>query len=875
MSSSQIQTQSSTLLGHPTGLFTLFFAEMWERFSYYGMRALLVFYMIKGFLGYSDNDAYAVYGAYTALVYATPFIGGMLADHLLGARRAVVLGGLLMAAGHLAMTVENETVFFIALALLICGNGFFKPNISTIVGGLYPKGSAKKDTGFTIFYMGINLGAAMSPILCGYIGETYGWHYGFGLATVGMLIGVAVFVAPTRLTQLLILGGALSTAIAMPMLQDTLLQLAVRIFMALALAVAGVIAFAALGRGGLPERAGTAPSEKRLTDPALPKLRENIVSYYLAIIAAIFILQHVTAPSSLEAWMLAGLGGVAIVLPWVSARSAVYVGVAGAIPTIVLLVRRSEVAGLLLLGFGALAFGSLLREALRANKIERERMYVVLILMFFSMLFWAFFEQAGSSVNNFTDRNIDRVFEQRTIAEEEVGSMLTFRVPPRVDRAKNPRLADLPLLSQEQLGYRCDDEVFDRIDRAKQRQDAEKGQTTEKSDQTGPDEQWLPRLTQAIETLLKEKKEDPPELESDKQVVSVSVSPPKILEDGEQKLVYTFGRAGPTTEPLTVRFKISGTAKAKDNYTQAGAASYGTASGTVKFSAGVESATLTIDPQPDNTVEGNETIVLTVVPGAGYRPGDPSEATGTIENDDKFFTMTHLAILRDEAAKEDAGDEDKTITWTITPAHVGMGVGGAEIPASEFQAANPIFILLFGLVFSGLWAFLGALRLEPSTAVKFALGLMQLGLAFGAFWYGAHLAADQRGMVAMFWLLLGYLLQTTGELCLSPVGLSMVTKLSPTRIVSTVMGAWFLATAFSNYLAGMIATFTGVVHEGEGEQMIPAPVDTVHLYGDVFGVIALTAIASGLICLALAPLLTRWTHPEIDADEATGEMAKA
>src|SRR5688572_11022644 len=208
--SPQSAVQHETLLGHPVGLYTLFFAEMWERFSYYGMRALLLFYMLKGFLGYGDSDAYAVYGAYTALVYMTPFFGGMIADRLLGPRRAVVLGGLFMAAGHLMMTIENSFSFFTALALLIAGNGFFKPNISTIVGSLYPPGSPKRDGGFTIFYMGINLGAAMSPLLCGYIGETYGWHYGFGLASLGMVTGLAVFVAPTIVTQLMIGLSALS-----------------------------------------------------------------------------------------------------------------------------------------------------------------------------------------------------------------------------------------------------------------------------------------------------------------------------------------------------------------------------------------------------------------------------------------------------------------------------------------------------------------------------------------------------------------------------------------------------------------------------------------------------------------------------------------
>ena len=189
--------QKELMFGHPVGLFTLFFAEMWERFSYYGMRALLMFYMTKGFLGYGDSDAYAVYGAYTALVYMTPFFGGLLADRILGSRRAVIFGGLLMCVGQAMLMFENTAAFYTGLALLVCGNGFFKPNISTIVGTLYPKGSPKRDGGFTIFYMGVNLGAALSPLVCGYIGELYGWRFGFGLASLGMLIGVAIFVAPT------------------------------------------------------------------------------------------------------------------------------------------------------------------------------------------------------------------------------------------------------------------------------------------------------------------------------------------------------------------------------------------------------------------------------------------------------------------------------------------------------------------------------------------------------------------------------------------------------------------------------------------------------------------------------------------------------
>ena len=194
---------------------------------------------------------------------------------------------------------------------------------------------------------------------------------------------------------------------------------------------------------------------------------------------------------------------------------------------------------------------------------------------------------------------------------------------------------------------------------------------------------------------------------------------------------------------------------------------------------------------------------------------------------------------------------------------MGIGTRSDEVPASVFQAVNPVFILIFGVVFTALWTLLGKLGREPSTPFKFALGLLQLGLGFALYWYGA-VTANERGMVAVAWLVLGYLLQTTGELCLSPVGLSMVTRLSPLHLVSTMMGTWFLATAFSQYLAAIISQFTGV-EEGGGAKTVPLPRDTLMLYGDVFAKIALAAIISAAICFALVPLLKRWMHPEVPA----------
>ncbi|MCH8083903.1 MAG: peptide MFS transporter, partial [Myxococcales bacterium] len=532
---------------------------------------------------------------------------------LLGKRRAVVIGGLLMAAGHLLMMIQHETAFFAALALLICGNGFFKPNISTMVGTLYPGGSPRRDGGFTIFYMGINLGAALSPLLCGYIGETYGWHYGFGLATAGMLVGLAVFVAPIRLTQILILSGSLGTSVALLLLPVSGLQFAVlNVPLAVALAASGIISCIALARGGLPAEAGAPRDPGALKQKIAGTLRADI---------------------------------------------AVYLGVLLAIPVFALLVRN-EIAGWALLVFGIPAMIFLIIEAFRSETIERHRLFVALILIFYSMLFWSFFEQAGSSVNNFTDRNVDRVFEDRSIEASEVGSTITFE------------------LNQEQLGHRLGDRLI-------------------------------------------------------------------VLDDV-----------------------------------------------------------------------------------------DAAQASGNAE-----------------------------VQWLIDEADVGMGVGGDEIKATIFQAANPIFILIFGFGFTALWAFLGPRGWEPRTPVKFALGLLQLGLGFGAFWYGAH-TADSRGMVGMSWLLIGYLLQTTGELCLSPVGLSMITTLSPKRIVSTVMGAWFLAAGVSSYLAGVIASFTGIESEVGGSNGIPPPIETVGIYGEVFGKIAIAAIVSAASLFALSPLLNRWIHSD-------------
>ncbi|MEO0481884.1 MAG: peptide MFS transporter [Planctomycetota bacterium] len=736
MTDSLAAPNQGRLFGHPAALFTLFFAEMWERFSYYGMRALLTLYMVKGFLGFNDKESLSVYGAYTALVYMTPFFGGMLADKLLGQRRAVILGGVLMSLGHLTMTIESENIFYAALGMIIVGNGFFKPNISSMVGQLYPPGDNTRRGGFTIFYMGINLGAALSPLLCGYVGETYGWHYGFGLATIGMLIGLAVFWAPTAVAQTLIGAGAVATAGFMVYLQSDESWVLFTIFagMAVALLVSAGIAMTALARGGLPEHVGAPPEPEKLNAPSpigLPnQMAVYVCSFVIVPILAILVgssrTVKIIGPETLEEWENSD-----------SEIVNMFGEIAGSVST---------PAGLVLSLAGIVSLIYLLKETFSLQKVARERMFVALILTFFSMVFWSFFEQAGGSMNLFADRNVSRVISDSEITQDDIGKELVFRTA-LAQPSDNDELADLPPITQEQLGLPFQSESSNLV------------------------------ISTAARLALSDK---------------ADVAPEQFDDEREElgKMIESLGR--------------------QDRLTMTALTQLRTASG--------------IGKTPDN-----------------------------------FDELSGLDI-----PFEDAKSRVGSVPIVITEEHVGMGIGGTEVPASTFQSANAIFILIFGLVFAWLWGFLRARNLEPNTAVKFALGLLQLGLGFFALYYGASIA-DERGMVGVAWLLLGYLLHTTGELCLSPVGLSMITELSPKRLVSTMMGTWFLATAFSNYLAAIIGQFTSV-DTGE-ETVIPVPTETVDIYGSVFFKIGVAACAAAAVCFLISPILKKWMHVDEPAPE--------
>ncbi len=196
MSATTLKPHQKELFGHPIGLYVLFFTEMWERFSYYGMRAILVLYLVAKTtgenpgLGWSKGDALALYGWYTMMVYVMSIPGGIIADRFLGQKKSVLLGGILLLIGHSVLAVEQMWAFYTGLVFIVLGVGMLKPNISTMVGGLYKKGDIRRDKGFTIFYIGINVGAFLSSLIVGTVGELYGWHYGFGLAGIGMAFGI-------------------------------------------------------------------------------------------------------------------------------------------------------------------------------------------------------------------------------------------------------------------------------------------------------------------------------------------------------------------------------------------------------------------------------------------------------------------------------------------------------------------------------------------------------------------------------------------------------------------------------------------------------------------------------------------------------------
>ncbi len=320
-----IKGQKAEFFGHPKGLYTLFLTEMWERFSYYGMRALLILYLTKHFL-FDDAKAGVIYGSYVALIYGLPLLGGIIADRYLGMKKAVTFGAVLLVLGHLSMAIEGPAAelvdgavvrtdsqlsfFFLSISLIAVGVGFLKANISNLVGALYSREDSRRDSGFTIFYMGINMGAFVATLFCAYLGETYGWRYGFGVAGIGMIFGLLTFISGSKNIESV----------------------------------------------GLPP-------DPILLETIYFGIKAERLIYFFSFLFVLII------------WALFSI---------------------------------LEDLGILLSLIGLPVLVWLLMYLFKkCNRKERNQTIVVLVLMAFSVFFWALFEQAASSITLFTDRNVN------------------------------------------------------------------------------------------------------------------------------------------------------------------------------------------------------------------------------------------------------------------------------------------------------------------------------------------------------------------------------------------------------------------------------------------------------------------------------------
>ncbi len=344
---------------HPKILFYLFFVEMWERFSYYGMKALLVLYMGSNIMNYSTSEAFSIFGAYGALVYATPLIGGLLAEKFMGYRKSILWGAFLMMLGHFLMVVEDETIFLVALTLLIMGNGFFKPNISSMIGKFYAKNDPRRDGAFTIFYMGINIGALLSGLTCGAIGldPDFGWHYGFGLAGIGMLAGLLIFLYAER-------TGALGDKGHAPHLVRSL--------------------------GGQTVTEFDKPVMDSILDD---NMKQEVI------------IQEEIGDDEVEHFELVD-NPVTPKVFGIPTNFIIYMASLLAIPFFLLLLRHNEVLDYGIGGMGLAMVIYLLSSSLQYGKVQRERIWVIVILFFFAIIFWTFFELAGSALTVFTFNNV-------------------------------------------------------------------------------------------------------------------------------------------------------------------------------------------------------------------------------------------------------------------------------------------------------------------------------------------------------------------------------------------------------------------------------------------------------------------------------------
>lgn len=766
-SSSKVEEYNDqTLWGHPIGLYVCFATELWERFSFYGMKFLLLLYLTKYHL-FSDKDGLSLVGSYAGLVYALPLLGGLLADRYLGMRKAVVFGGILLVMGHLLMAVEGTqavevnnvvvrdafaiNVFYLALALIVVGVGFLKPNISTIVGKLYPENDPRRDSGFTVFYQGINIGSFVATIICAWLGETYGWSYGFGAAGLGMLIGLVTFlwgqkylyghaepnnpetlkerfIGPINKEWAIYLFSILALGVVWFLVQKiSIVFLTQNLF--LLLSITGLIYFSIFYKNNT--------NSSRIVAKVLAAV--ILVIGLFGVLG--FTIDHFPKQDFADLDSIKWLTGSVISIgsyidSWgFSLLGESYSGLGSP--------YWLHLTGYILLA--AIVIFSLY-GFIKSSTAEYSRMIVLIVLIVSTIVFWALFEQSASSLTLFADRVVDRAIIDISISN---GDLWLFC------------LAAAILLGLSGYGFYT----------------ANNYRKTHQS------------------TIFEVSKVALFVLALDLSLVLGYVAYHSYGFHWLANLSYLaifILLLSSVIKAIALAFILIGFFYRKD-----------------------KSNSISVT---DATVSAWSIFVIATALFLA--------ALGLI-----YYGFTTVHQLSD-------GEHKDLIV---------------EPTAGQFGALNALFIFTLAPVFAALWVKLGKLNLDPNTPVKFSLGLIQVGLGFGALLLGA-LTPNELGKVSWVWLMLAYLLHTTGELSLSPVGLSAVTKLSIKSVTGMVMGVWFLATSLSEVVAVLLAK-VAALDKQELETL--SVLQQLEKYNHLWLTLLYLGVGFGLFMLVISPLLKR------------------
>jgi len=724
-----VSSSKGEFLGHPKGLYILFFTEMWERFSYYGMRALLVLYMVD-FFKWTQEDASKIYKWYTSLVYLTPLLGGYIADRILGNKWAIIIGALMMSVGHFMMAFEDIWIFYMALGFLIMGNGFFKPNMSVQVGRLYPQNDPRKDGAYTIFYMGINLGAFLSPLVCGTLKDTpgLGYHWGFGAAGVGMVFGLIVYL------------------IGLPWVKE------------------------------LPESAIYEPPEgessggKKHVDHAMTEEEAGTTP-------------SVTATFSRLSPAIFALIGIALLL-------------GSPLMWMMKLVSFDNFVAMEIAAIASFFAGWILKQLSMA---VRDRVLAIYVLAVFVVFFWGAFEQAGNAMNVWADQTTNRfltetppvpsVYPDAAVDVADQGFWVTFKSAIGKLIAINP-VGTASFQSINALAIVMFAPIFAWL--------------------------WL---------FLARKRIDIP--------IAAKMSIGVFLQGVAFALMIwsvKYENGSSTTALAAIPpAVITGDSSEVSFYD---APEFGNNDAFQRFQEGKP------DEHEDKMIahggrlifdKSASTLTMRGVLNANHRDRI-LRATAPKDYVAAIWELTKKSQAADESAAENTdGDKEFTVEYTLDELPAGFDAKYLQGFASKnltFDEATRTFVVRTKLADKDFKQILVA---GADPGFRTALNTLYVSSA--------------KFRVSSWWLVGFYVLCTLGELCLSPVGLSMVSKLAPRRFATMLMGIWLLTSFFGNFTAGLA---------GENwEKLEP---------GSYFTLITIVMFGASVVCFLLIKKVTSMMH---------------